>query len=420
MSHVKAVYEAVKKVLQFVLLSAVIVGTFSYAMFQGGFVPWFLFYTVATILLMMFLYMVIPLGSLDVTRSASEESRVAGQSLTITVTVRRTWPFPFLYLIVEDVIEEGLKKQLNTTPKIIFYPTIKRELTFSYSIPKLKRGEYQFYGLRLETSDMFGLFRKTKFIKAADDLLVYPDHHHIERWAAYERHDTETRLSTSDFVEDMTSVAGAREYVPGDKLTSIDWKVSARANKLMTKEFEEYIGQNFLLILNEEVPDTRVETLDAFEKTVEVVASIVMYAHRQRLDYGLWSLGIGTIRFPVEQGSDHQKRIVHHLAKVKPSEDGEFAARLKESEDRVPQGASLILATTTLTDDLLDRVRVLLTRRVQVYVCFVVTTLERDPWEEKRFDELKRQGATAYMVKEGSFLDSLDTKEGERRETISS
>ncbi|UTW70466.1 DUF58 domain-containing protein [Anaerobacillus sp. HL2] len=40
-------------------------------------------------------------------------------------------------------------------------------------------------------------------------------------------------------MDDITSVAGSREYVPGDRLTSIDWKVTARVNKLMTKEFEK-------------------------------------------------------------------------------------------------------------------------------------------------------------------------------------
>ncbi|RNA66706.1 DUF58 domain-containing protein [Alteribacter keqinensis] len=419
MSYVKAVYEAVKRVLKLVLLFAVIAGTFSYAMFQGGFVSWFLFYTVATILTVMLLYLAIPLGGLEMSRSTGQEAAVAGSKLTVDVKIKRKWPFPFLYLVVEDVMDEGLKKQLGNTPKIIYYPTIKKELTFSYTIPKLKRGEYAFYGIRVETSDMFGLFKKERYVKAKGELLVYPDHYHIEGWDAYERHDTETRMSTSDFVEDMTSVAGAREYVPGDKLTSIDWKVSARTNKLMTKEFEEYIGQNFLVLLNEQVSDMKADTLESFEKAVELVTSIVMYSQQKQLDYGLWTMGEGVVRFPLDRGSDHQQVIVHHLAKVKASRYGHFEARLKEADDQIPQGASLIIVTTQITDELLERVNVLTGRRVQVYVCLTVTTSDRSRWEEKRFYELKRQGAVTYMVKEGHFFDSLETDEGERYETIS-
>ncbi|WP_096438853.1 DUF58 domain-containing protein [Alteribacter populi] len=418
MSYLKSVYLAVKKVMKLIALVAVVVGTFSYAMFQGGFVSWFLFYAVTTIFVVMLLYIAIPLGALEVTRSFGQSAAVAGSKMTVTVTIKRKWPFPFLYLVVEDEMDEGLERQLDCSPKMIFYPTVKKELTFQYTIPSLKRGEYAFKGTRLETSDMFGLFQKQKYVAASEDLLVYPDYHHIERWSAYERHDTETRLSAADFVEDVTSVAGAREYVPGDKLTSIDWKVSARANKLMTKEFEEYIGQNFLMVLNERVADYQSDTLEAFEKGIELITSVVMYSHRRQLQYGLWSMGEHVTKFPLDAGADQQQRLVYHLAKVKATRTGDFEARFREESDQIPKGTSFILVTTELSDELLNRVKILLSRRVQVYVCLMVTKVDRDPWEKERFYELKRQGAVTYMISDGNLSDAISTNEGERYETI--
>ncbi|TMW71089.1 DUF58 domain-containing protein [Alteribacter natronophilus] len=412
-------FQAVGKVLKVLAMIAVIAGTFSYAMFQGGFVPWFLFYTVSAIIVMMILYLAVPLGAFEVTRETGQQAAVAGSKLTVTVTIRRKWPFPFLYLNVRDDMEDSLRKQLDMSPEIIFYPTMKSELSFQYAIPSAKRGEYQFHGIHLETADMFGLYKKTKTVDAADKLLVYPSYHPIERWSAYERHDTETRLSASDFVQDVTSVAGSREYVPGDKLTSIDWKVSARANKLMTKEFEEYIGQNFLIALNGVVQDKKRETVEAFEKSIELVTSIIMYAHGRQLQYGLWTLSRDSSQFPLDGGTDQQRRLVYHLAKLKAETKGSFEARLKESEDRIPAGVSLILVTTRLTDAFLDRVNILLSRRVRVYVCLLAVGGGQDQWEKQRFHELKRQGAVAYVISDGSLDHAETTYKGERYETIS-
>jgi uncharacterized protein (DUF58 family) len=419
MTHLKKMFQAAAKVLKVLAMIAIIAGTFSYAMFQGGFVPWFLFYTVSAIIVLMLLYLAVPLGTFEVTREAGKSAVAAGSKLTVTVTIRRKWPFPFLYLIVRDDMEPALRKQLDMSPEIIFYPTMKKELSFQYAIPAVKRGEYAFHGIHLETSDMFGLYTKTKTVAARDSLLVYPSYHPIERWSAYERHDTETRLSASDFVEDVTSVAGSREYVPGDKLTSIDWKVSARANKLMTKEFEEYIGQNFLIALNERVRDFNHETLESFEKAIELVTSIIMYAHGRQLQYGLWTMGKEAKRFPLDAGSDQQRRLIHHLATLKADTNGGFEARLKEAEDQIPAGVSLILVTTEITDAFLDRVKILLTRRIRVYVCLMITTGEQDHWEKQRFAELKRQGADAYLISDGSIDHAMTTFKGDRYETIS-
>ncbi|MFD1637149.1 DUF58 domain-containing protein [Evansella tamaricis] len=377
---------------------------FSYAMFQGGFVSWFLFYSTTILVVLMLLYAAIPLGSFHVSRSIGNGALTAGSELKITVTIRRKWPFPFLYLSVYDDVGSRLLKQapMNRS-RMIFYPTIKRELEYSYVIPEVNRGEYSLHGVHLETSDMFGLFQKKKFVSLEETILIYPNYHEIEHWTAYERHEAETRMSSLDFIEDVTSVAGAREYEPGDKLTSIDWKVTARSNKLMTKEFEEYYGQNFLVVLNNYLPEDNYQTIEAYEKSIELVTSIVMHANRKQHLLGLWSIGTVSSIYPLDSGTEHQKRIVRHLSKVEGIFNGDFSGAIQEYEDQIPNGITVIIASTEITDAMLERLRIYLSRRIKVYFCLLDRGTNSDPWEEKRVKELKRYGAEVYLLSGGNL-----------------
>ncbi|MGJ9382208.1 DUF58 domain-containing protein [Salipaludibacillus sp. CF4.18] len=400
----KRLWSPIKFLFKILIVVGVFVGLFSYAMFQGEFVSWFLFYSVATLVVLMLLYALIPLGSFVIERNVGDGALPSGSELTVDISVRRKWPFPFLYLTVEDEVGNAIREQMpSRQSRMIFYPTMKKKLTFSYTIPEVKRGEYEFLGFTLSTSDMFGIFEKRKFIALNSNVLVYPRYHNIERWSAYEKHDSETDISSKDFIEDVTSAAGAREYVPGDKLTSIDWKVTARTNKLMTKEFEEYIGQNFLIVFNNAIPDDHFGTVEAYEKGIELVTSIIMYAYTRHLDVGLWTLGSHKRQFELDTGGDHQKRMVKHLAQLKGDQHGDFAARLSESEVKVPSGVSMIIVSVELTRETLERVKVLVARRVQVYFALMDKGSEIDEWEKKRLQELRKTGVEVYQLSDGNI-----------------
>ncbi|CAM3915250.1 DUF58 domain-containing protein [Alkalicoccus chagannorensis] len=390
--------------LKVLLAAAVLLSLFSYAMFQGNFVSWFLFYSVVILLLLMGLYALIPLGRFHVERQSGTGAMPAGEELTTEVVIERKWRFPFLYLTVEDRAEEALTRQLPfQAARMIFYPTMERTLRYTYVIPELKRGRYQRYGVEMSTSDMFGFFERRTFVPKSSELLVYPRYHNIERWEAYERHDTETKMSLQDFIEDQSSIAGAREYVPGDKLTSLDWKASARSDKLMTKEFEEYVGRNFLLVFHNFVPDETFASSDAYEKGIELITSLIMYAYKEHLEVGLWSIGAEDKYFPTGPAVDRQKSMITYLAEMRPGEADVFAARFKAGEDDIPAGVTMVLVSVTLDDSMLERMKQLLGRRVKLIFALMDKGTGVDAWEYKRLKELRSAGAEAYLFRDGHW-----------------
>lgn len=392
-------------ILRVMLILAIFAGLFSYAMFQGGFVSWFLFYSVTILMILMLLYTLIPLGHFDVSRHLEQSALPAGEDVLVKVVLRRKLPFPFLYLGVNDEMERRLKEQVHgRQTEMIFYPSFNKELTYEYQIRDAKRGSYQFLGTWLTTSDVFGWVTKRRFTESADWLLVYPDYHPIDSWDAFERHETETRKSNQDFVEDRTSIAGAREYEPGDKMTSIDWKVTARSSKLMTKEFEDYIGQNFMILLSNYVPDSKYDTLQSYEEGIELATSIIMYAYERQLDVGMMTVGKQIHSFALGNGNDHQKKLVTHLSEIQADEGSGFAVKLVDIENQLTSGSTVIVIATALDDELLRQLKTISSRRKQIYF-FLMTKLDDalDQWEQERLKELERIGVMTTRMNSGDI-----------------
>ncbi|MCD8501580.1 MAG: DUF58 domain-containing protein [Bacillaceae bacterium] len=311
------------------LLAIFIVATYSYAMFQGGFVSWFLFYMTTCLIFLVIVYAFVPIGKIDVARKISGRL-VAGEDIVIHLTLTRSFPFPFFYFVIEDIFSEDVYlKNESANAKVILYPSFLRKITFSYPIRNIRRGEYQFTTVNIRTSDPFGIFKKQKWIKKEDLFIIYPNYQPLDEWKIYSENVTDAKMTTNHLAKDVTSVAGSREYVPGDRLTAIDWKVTARVNKLMTKEFENQLGQSFLIMLDHTISGKT--AMDEIEKAISLSASIIVQASHQQIPIGLMTIADDTKNFPIKIGQDHQLRLIEHLAKLQlPTSFNFDEALLKE------------------------------------------------------------------------------------------
>lgn len=92
-----------------IILTLLTAAVFSYAMFQGGFVSWFLFYAFLPFVLYAGLLALYPLRSFQASRQMDKTQLHAGDRLGVTVTLRRKLPFPLMYMVIEDCLPEGIE-----------------------------------------------------------------------------------------------------------------------------------------------------------------------------------------------------------------------------------------------------------------------------------------------------------------------
>ncbi|WYP27436.1 DUF58 domain-containing protein [Alkalihalobacillus sp. FSL W8-0930] len=259
----------IKTMLKGLAAILVIGGCFAYAMFQGGFVSWFLFYSVIIVGLIMTISILFP-ASFTPSRTLGRATCYSGEAVEVTITVKKRRLQPFMYLTVEDAVPSHVGQATDT--RAMFFFTTASTLSFTYRLSNLKRGCYSFHDIHLTSSDFFGWFERRQKVKAETELFVYPRYHQLGDVQAFQTPNHTNGVSaTSSFKDEERSLAGVRSYVPGDRLTSINWKQSARRKELMTKEFETYEGKRTIIAFD---PYRRTVTPEQFEDVVEQVASI--------------------------------------------------------------------------------------------------------------------------------------------------
>ncbi len=91
----KRMLRALYHVLKLLLIPLCLVLTFVYAMLQGGFVSWFLFYSMVPIGLYSLLFPFYALRGAEVKRITNQNDYVAGERFVSTITIKENFLSPY-------------------------------------------------------------------------------------------------------------------------------------------------------------------------------------------------------------------------------------------------------------------------------------------------------------------------------------
>ncbi|MGN9863879.1 DUF58 domain-containing protein [Bacillus swezeyi] len=308
------------------LLSA---ATFSYAMFQGGFVSWFLFFAFLPFVLYAIMFAFYPLTKMTAERQLTRKKLKAGDQLNAVITLKRKFPFPLMFTIVEDCLPDSLLRNgKQDRAKQFLFPWFQKEIRMAYTLDSVPRGDHRLTAVRIRTGDPLGLLEKEFYVKLESSFFVLPSYQEIAYHAKSGSFDDQSGYVSDLQRKDSTLASGIREYQPGDRFASVDWKTSARRNQLMTKEFEQTKGHDLLIFMDQ-------SPSEAFEDIVTFTASVARAALRTGTNTGLVSSGKERAVFPARHGEDHLDKMFRYLAVVDCDAAYPFY-KLLESEINLP------------------------------------------------------------------------------------
>ncbi|WP_042357586.1 DUF58 domain-containing protein [Bacillus rubiinfantis] len=387
-----------KKLWKYILLIVLITLTFSYAMFQGGFVSWFLFYSFLPFALYCLVLSVYPLGEFEISRVFQKTDYQAGESLTVMITISRSKPFPLFYLLIEDHAPDTLAcPQDFNFFKTILFPGFKKQISFEYSILELPRGEHVFQGVTIRTGDPLGLFEKEKQFVSGGRIIVYPAYTELIYRPYDNQFDQGLTASRERVQRDTSMVVGVREYQPGDRFSWINWKAMAKRNEVMTKEFEQRQSHDVLVVMN-------TTHHQHFETVVSFTASLLRAVLKKGAQAGLVTQGQEWSTFPIRGGEQHLQQLFYHLAKVKASQYGTFENVFEAEGFLRQQSVSLMLITPQLTKALLDKASFFKQRKGTVTIFLIKNQQELPTAEERSLRSMANaRGIRIVMVHEGNF-----------------
>jgi uncharacterized protein (DUF58 family) len=181
---------------------------------------------------------------LSANRECEAAPREVGESTEVKVTLTNTGALPIAWVLVEDLVPDFAVKtrtpRFTVKGKRVHVVSLrpKQTRTIKYKVTFAMRGYYPLGPTLLETGDVFGLHRRHRVIGKPVYVMVYPKVVALPKYDfASERPIGEVRLQNRLF-EDPTRTAGVRQYVLGDPLQRVHWKVTARTGQLHCRVYE--------------------------------------------------------------------------------------------------------------------------------------------------------------------------------------
>jgi uncharacterized protein (DUF58 family) len=228
-----------------------------------------------------------------------------------------------------------------------------------------QRGPFRWPQLRLMISYPFGLMERVLSFPSADETLVLPQlgHLNVFRLREYLRYRSQPQPRLDGPAQpqpqsgSQADFRGLREFREGDSPRWIHWKSTARANRVMIKEYEEPPADNLILILEafrEEVAETtkspksspKHETpasVPPLEKAISLAATICWewrsYAQTEMV------LGVADKVSTVKTGAAEQVGpYLQTLAQIQGGSKLDVPGLLTGLTDNVPPGAVVIVS----------------------------------------------------------------------------
>jgi uncharacterized protein (DUF58 family) len=144
-----------------------------------------------------------------------------------------------------------------------------------------------------------------------------------------------------------------RAYAPGDDLRTLDWRVFARSDRLVTREYEEHTNLDLYLGVDASgsmgyPPAARLTKLRFVCHCAALLTYVLM---RQRDRFGLAALGGRNGRFlPAGGGRKHWSAILRELAALEPAGETDLAAGLERLGARARRKSSVAVFSDCYQD----------------------------------------------------------------------
>ena len=110
-----------------------------------------------------------------------------------------------------------------------------------------------------------------------------------------------------------------REYMPGDDIRAIDWKVTARFNRPFIKEFIEERDLNVYFVLDVSGSSSFGNNIEKKRKSIELIASLMFSAMKNNDAVGLFLITDKLEKFvPARKGKKNILRLITKLLTFNP------------------------------------------------------------------------------------------------------
>jgi len=311
-----------------------------------------------------------------------------------------------------------------------------RSVTGDYQLEPRRRGAYVLGDLYARYSSPLGLWQRQLRFPASSTVRVYPDLKRIRTFELLARHNREyaflraTRLKGGE-----SEFERLRDYARDDEYRALDWKATARRQKLTSREYQLESNQNLVFMLEAgRLMTAEVGGLSHFDHALNATLMLAHVALRGGDRVGLVGFDDVLRAFVAPAaGPSAGRRLIQATYGLQPRlVEPDYDAAFEQVALRVRK-RSLVILFTQVVDEVLAglivrRTRALLRRHLPLVVMFRDSDVEQllEPrggedlelytrgaaaellrWRESVLKELRRAGALVLDVAPTELTGSL-------------
>lgn len=293
-----------------------------------------------------------------------------GEKTALTITVENKKILPISWLRTNDPWPEAVGPEENhiLSPSHIpnqgylvnLYSLRWRErITRSYNLLFRQRGIYEVGPVTLEAGDLFGLYEQREERLPAQYLTVYPEMAQIDPHTLRAENPFGDRRASKPLYDDPNRPMGIRPYRSEDGFRRIHWPATARTGELQVKVYQPVSSRVMVICLNviTEMHFWMGYSPAMLEQLVKVCAALAYQYTQERYAIGLFSNGClahadQPFRIQPGRSAGQLAVLLGALAGVTPFVTAQFESFLIRSMADIPFGATLVLVTALVNENL--------------------------------------------------------------------
>lgn len=371
-----------------------------------------LFFIVAIISILSYLWAILSIRHLTVSTGNPPEHLQVGDTFQREVILTNQGRIPGLWLKLHDSTN---LPGYGDTPivNILGNQSHMWQTTFSCQ----KRGRYHLGPTKVTATDPFGIFTHQRTLGQKKDIIVYPATIDLPlfRFASFSDFGYGSGFQSISRISPNAS--SVREYVSGDSLHHIHWRSTARTGSLMVKIFDADRSYNIsktawiLLDMNEDSHFGR-DTENSDEYAITIAASLVRKYLQGGMRVGMIVSDEQRYFVPTERGEEYLWEMLETLALMKGDWKTKLSEVVLQHLDSFRDNPLVIIVATSATDGMVDIVHQLKNRVDSVVVVLLdIASFQGHPSTIDNSRTLTWAGAQVYTVRKGEELaKALDSR----------
>lgn len=308
--------------------------------------------------------------NLTINRSFDREGVFPGDKLTYEMSIENRKLLPLTWLSINEKFYSGIEFEVKTKVQdlneemydhncmLTLLPYQK--ITRRYNLTAKKRGFYQIKYISMASTDILGKAEYNIEKEIPAFVSVYPNIRDL-KGALIPANTVQGDFSVKRWIiEDPMVITGVRDYSGNDSLKGVNWKATAKNQKLLVNKYDYTADKRIMIILNLERHENYLSKDDIIkvEAAIEVCASLAAMAHEQGLPIGFatnsHTLGPdASIVLDPDTGDSHLTSILDALAKVTYYKRFRSRELLQMMVEDFSWGTEAIVVTPEVSEDLI-------------------------------------------------------------------